>query len=556
MNARSPIKAAVLRCAVYTRKSSDEGLEQDYNSLHAQRDACEAYVRSQIGEGWTLRPDAYDDGGISGGTMERPGLKRLLADIAAGLIDVVVVYKVDRLTRALGDFARIVEQFDAQGVSFVSVTQAFNTTSSMGRLTLNVLLSFAQFEREVTGERIRDKIALSKAKGMWMGSTPPLGYDPGDHTLIVNESEAATVRSIFARYLELGSVHGLARELKEEGLRSKQWTTANGREIGGKPLTRGALFHLLRNRHYLGEVVHRDQTHPGLHPAIVDTPTFEAAQAKLVANQVVRRRGAVKAARAMFTGRVFDGEGRRFSPTFSTGRGGRIHRYYVATDVQLGREEVRRKDGIRRIGADALETLILSELRRLGDRPHASADELTTMLLRIELRPEDTHLVLDAALLFAGEHPELALDALRSRLRPGERVVEEPGDRAALRLVLTRRMQLRGGRTWATLNAPAPDTAATDPTLPEALRRAHELAAAAQIGDAAPLGEHKRRLVRLAYLAPDLQRAILDRRHTPMLTLAALMAVEIPLGWASQRRWVDNLQLSQEHTEKIASPAL
>ena len=395
VNVRAVVKPAVLRCAVYTRKSSDEGLEQDYNSLHAQRDACEAYVRSQIGEGWTLRPDAYDDGGISGGTMERPGLKRLLADIAGGLIDVVVVYKVDRLTRSLGDFARIVEQFDAQGVSFVSVTQAFNTTSSMGRLTLNVLLSFAQFEREVTGERIRDKIALSKANGMWMGSTPPLGYDPGDHTLLVNEAEAVTVRRIFARYLELGSVHALARELKEEGVRSKRWTTAKGREIGGEALTRGALFHLLRNRHYLGEVIHKTQTHPGLHPAIVDPAVFDAAQAKLVENQVVRRTGSVKAAKALFTGRVFDGEGRRFTPTFSTGRNARIHRYYVVGDVQLGREATSRKDAIRRIGADALETLVLNELRWLSGRHHAGAAELAPMLLRIELRPEDTHLVLD-----------------------------------------------------------------------------------------------------------------------------------------------------------------
>ena len=542
MNVRAVVKPAVLRCAVYTRKSSDEGLEQDYNSLHAQRDACEAYVRSQVGEGWTLRPDAYDDGGISGGTMERPGLKRLLADIASGLIDVVVVYKVDRLTRSLGDFARIVEQFDAQGVSFVSVTQAFNTTSSMGRLTLNVLLSFAQFEREVTGERIRDKIALSKAKGMWMGSTPPLGYDPGDHTLIVNAPEAETVRRIFARYLELGSVHALARELKEEGVRSKRWTTAKGREIGGEALTRGALFHLLRNRHYLGEVVHRDRTHPGLHPAIVDAAVFEAAQAKLVENQVVRRAGSVKAAKALFTGRVFDGEGRRFTPTFSTGRNARIHRYYVVADVQLGREDQHRRDAIRRIGADALETLVLNELRRLADLPHAGAPELTPMLLRVELRPDETHLVLDPLTLFRGDHPELALDTLKGRLTPRERVVTEGGNRPALRVVLTRRMQLRGGRTWATLNTPRnPCESPLDPTLPEALRRAHETAASALAEDAAPLGEHRRRLVRLAYLAPDIQRSVLERRHSPRLTLAALMATDIPLSWPAQRRWVDGL---------------
>ena len=286
MNARSDIKPAVLRCAVYTRKSSEEGLEQSFNSLHAQRDACEAYVRSQISEGWTCLPKAYDDGGISGGTMERPGLKQLLADIAAGQIDVVVVYKVDRLTRSLMDFSRIIEAFDKAGVSFVSVTQAFNTTTSMGRLTLNVLLSFAQFEREVTGERIRDKLAMSKAKGMWMGSVPPLGYDRGDHVLVVNEAEAETVCMIFRRYLQLGSVHTLCAELKTKGVRSKPWVTEKGRALGDAVITRGALFYLLKNRHYLGEIPHKGKNHPGLHPAIVDRKLFDAVQ-----GQARRERG-------------------------------------------------------------------------------------------------------------------------------------------------------------------------------------------------------------------------------------------------------------------------
>ena len=379
MNVRpAVVKPAVLRCAVYTRKSSDEGLEQDYNSLHAQRDACEAYVRSQMGEGWTALPQAYDDGGISGGTMERPGLKRLLADIVAGRIDVVVVYKVDRLTRSLGDFARIVEQFDAAGVSFVSVTQAFNTTTSMGRLTLNVLLSFAQFEREVTGERIRDKIALSKAKGMWMGSVPPLGYDKGDHVLVPNLAEAETVRALFRRYLELGSVHALCAELERDGVRSKRHVTERGKVLGDAVISRGALFHLLQNRHYLGEVVHKDLTHPGLHPAIVEEALFEAVQARLGQNRVRRRTGAVKAAEHLLTGLVFDGEGRRFSPTFSTGRSGRIHRYYVLTELQLGRDAAAPDDGaLRRIGADALELFVLTELRRLSGRPGLTTAQMT-----------------------------------------------------------------------------------------------------------------------------------------------------------------------------------
>ena len=241
------------RCAIYTRKSSDEGLDQQFNSLDAQREACEAYVLSQVGEGWTALAQFYDDGGYSGGSMQRPGLQALLADIARGRVDVVVVYKIDRLTRSLADFARIVEQFDKHEVSFVSVTQAFNTTSSMGRLTLNVLLSFAQFEREVTGERIRDKIAASKAKGMWMGGLPPLGYDPpvdSGRVLVVNEQEAMTVRLIFERYLELGSVHTLVSDLRERGVVSRARQKGDGSPSGGAPFSRGALFHLLKNRIY------------------------------------------------------------------------------------------------------------------------------------------------------------------------------------------------------------------------------------------------------------------------------------------------------------------
>lgn len=239
------------RCAIYTRKSSDEGLEQNFNSLDAQREACEAYVLSQAGEGWSALATRYDDGGFSGGSIERPALQRLLIDIARGLVDLVVVYKIDRLTRSLPDFARIVEQFDARQVSFVSVTQAFNTTSSMGRLTLKVLLSFAQFEREVTGERIRDKIAASKAKGMWMGGLAALGYDlpaNGTRVLQVNEAEAATVLHIFDRYPALRSVHRLLEELEAEGIRSKARLSASGKQTGDRPFSRGAMFHLLQQR--------------------------------------------------------------------------------------------------------------------------------------------------------------------------------------------------------------------------------------------------------------------------------------------------------------------
>src|SRR6202166_2152376 len=268
-----------LRCAVYTRKSSEEGLEQEFNSLHAQREACEAFIRSQRHEGWSCLPQAYDDGGRSGGNLERPALQQLLAEIREGKVDVVVVYKIDRLTRSLADFAKIVEIFDAKGVSFVSVTQQFNTTTSMGRLTLNVLLSFAQFEREVTGERIRDKIAASKKKGMWMGGMPPLGYRCRDHKLIVVPREAETVHRIFRRYAALGSVRLLQQELDAAGIRSKSWVSTTGRRWGGKPIARGALYMMLQNRLYRGEITHKGKSYPGQHPAIIEQPLWNEVQA-------------------------------------------------------------------------------------------------------------------------------------------------------------------------------------------------------------------------------------------------------------------------------------
>ena len=263
-------RKGTVRCAIYTRKSSEEGLDQEFNSLQAQREACEAFITSQRHEGWVCLPKAYDDGGFSGATMDRPALQRLLADIAAARVDIVVVYKIDRLTRSLTDFAKIVEILDAKGASFVSVTQQFNTTTSMGRLTLNILLSFAQFEREVIGERIRDKIAASKKKGMWMGGVPPLGYRVHDRKLVIVDGEAEIVRTIFRRYAELGSVRLLKEELEARGIKSKSWTSASGRLIGGKAFSRGALYLMLQNRLYRGEVVHKRQSHPGEHTPIID----------------------------------------------------------------------------------------------------------------------------------------------------------------------------------------------------------------------------------------------------------------------------------------------
>ena len=279
-----------LRCAVYTRKSSEHGLEQDFNSLDAQREAAEAYIKSQAHEGWRLLKTCYDDGGLSGGTLERPALQTLLADIRARKVDIVVVYKVDRLTRSLADFAKLVEVFEAHGVSFVAVTQQFNTTSSMGRLTLNVLLSFAQFERELAGERIRDKFAASRRKGMWMGGTVPLGYEVTARKLVINAEEAERVRVIFERYLALGCVSKLREDLEQRGIRSKQRVLASGRVLGGGSFGRGALYHLLQSRIYLGEVVHKGISYPGEHERIIDDELWSAVEARLLANRGARRR--------------------------------------------------------------------------------------------------------------------------------------------------------------------------------------------------------------------------------------------------------------------------
>ena len=314
-DAHCPNGAAVVRCAVYTRKSSEEGLEQEFNSLDAQREACEAYIRSQKSAGWVALPEMYDDGGISGGTMDRPALQRLLTDIGAGRVDTVVVYKVDRLTRSLNDFAKIVDAFDSKGVSFVSVTQQFNTTNSMGRLTLNMLLSFAQFEREVTGERIRDKIAASKRKGMWMGGLPPLGYDVADRKLVVNANEADLVRHIFRRYADLKSVRALKEDLDAAGIVSKARLDRFRHPSGSLPIDRGALYHMLENRLYRGEIVHKNTSYPGLHDAIIDEMLWDEVQAGLVENRVERTTRSTAVDPSLLAGLVYDDSGEGMSPT-------------------------------------------------------------------------------------------------------------------------------------------------------------------------------------------------------------------------------------------------
>src|SRR5215204_463127 len=380
----------VARCAIYTRKSTEHNLDLAFTSLDAQREACEAYIRSQTHEGWRLIPDHYDDGAFSGAALERPALQALLADVLARKVDVVVVYKVDRLTRSLADFAKLIELFDAHGVSFVSVTQSFNTSSSMGRLTLNVLLSFAQFERELIGERVRDKIAASKRKGIWVGGPVPLGYVALDKKIVVVPAEAEAVRTIFARYLELGSIRALAEELDRQGIRSKRRRLSNGRSVGGGRFGVGALAHLLKNRFYIGEVVYRGEVHSGEHEPILESALFEAVQGKLAA-QAVARRCRLRGSPAILSGRLFDNFGNRMSPSHTNKRGVR-YRYYVSQTVLQGKP--RPAGLVGRVPATEIEALVVAALRNhlnaggAGEpSPDDDRDLLERYLERVTLTP-------------------------------------------------------------------------------------------------------------------------------------------------------------------------
>lgn len=512
----------MMRCAIYTRKSSDEGLEQGFNSLDAQREACEAYVLSQVGEGWSSLPTAYDDGGYSGGSVNRPGLQSLLFDIRSGRVDVVVVYKIDRLTRSLADFARIVETFDAHEVSFVSVTQAFNTTSSMGRLTLNVLLSFAQFEREVTGERIRDKIAASKAKGMWMGGLAPLGYDlpaNGTRALVVNTVEAETVRHLFQRYLELGSVHGLIAELDEKGIHSKKRTTAKGRVMGGSAFSRGAMFHLLQNRVYVGDIVHKGQRFDGQHDAIVPPELFDAVQTMLADHR--RSRLSERRQSSAFVGKLFDASGKRMTPTHSRGASGRTYRYYVSPPSSTA--------GIRRIPSGAIERFVQQSVTRLLP----SVPNPIDTALRVALG--DGEVLIDLPVTFER--------ALKRGLDDGEEVIRHACDPQLCQLRLPARLVSRSGGTR--IRPTTLERHCRDPVLIKALRTAHSMLdmtrGGAPVIHDVPGPRYQRRLIRLAFLSPSIQTAILAGRQPAGLRLEDVVRNSIPLDWDEQQRWVERL---------------
>jgi DNA invertase Pin-like site-specific DNA recombinase len=366
-----------IRCAIYTRKSSEEGLEQSFNSLDAQREACEAYILSQRHEGWQAIGSHYDDGGFSGGSMERPALQQLMTDISAGKINTVVVYKVDRLTRSLTDFAKIIELFDSKQVSFVSVTQQFNTTTSMGRLTLNVLLSFAQFEREVTGERIRDKIAASKKKGMWMGGFVPLGYDLDNRKLIINQQEAATVREIYQQYLRLGCVSALKEHLDRSPTRSKVRVDPAGNRSGGCGFSRGALYQLLRNHIYVGEIEHKGNVYVGQHQAIIDRNLWDNVQQSLTEHRQGNRKKTRAAKQSLLTGLLFDEQGNRYTPTHAI-KNGRRYRYYTSQAVIRKTKE---SDVVSRFPAYELECAITERVAKFV----ANTEELLAAARELEL---------------------------------------------------------------------------------------------------------------------------------------------------------------------------
>lgn len=533
-----------VRCAIYTRKSTEFGLEQDFNSLDAQREACEAYIKSQAHEGWKLLPAKYDDGGTSGATLDRAAIQTLLEDVKARKIDVIVVYKVDRLTRSLADFAKLVELFDAHDVSFVSVTQQFNTTSSMGRLTLNVLLSFAQFEREVTAERIRDKIAASRQKGIWMGGSVPLGYTVADRKLQVDETEAEQVRFIFRRYLEMPSVLALRNDLEDRGYLTKRRVLSKGKTVGGIPFYKGPLAYLLKNRVYIGESRHGDKHYPGQHSPIIDRELFDAVQAKIAASAVTHKN--VRAAsEAILMGKIYDDAGNRMSPV-STQKGTIRYRFYVSSALTIKSKKT--AGSVKRISASPLEAAVVDALRarfpidegsvptqqleNLGERPCTTAERqlvqkhveqvtLSANSLLITLKPNATD-------------PETGVGVTRAEMivipfkpkrgRPRRDILHasdtesdaHSGVRADTRQVLLR--GIAKARDWAS-------------ELAEGRTPSVEVIAARE--DFTP--RYVRQILPLAFLAPDIIAAVLANTIPANLGISRLID-GLPYSWKQQRQ--------------------
>jgi site-specific DNA recombinase len=526
-----------VRCAIYTRVSTDAGLDQEFNSLDAQYDAASAYIRSQAHAQWTQLRARYDDGGFSGGSTNRPALQALLADVRARRVQVIVVYKVDRLTRSLADFAKLLELFDAHGVSFVSVTQQFNTTTSMGRLTLNVLLSFAQFEREVTSERIRDKVAASKRKGLWVGGMVPLGYRLEDGKLLIVEDEADQVRTIFRRYLELGSVNRLVVDLRERNFRSKVRKLSTGRTAGGVPFTQGPLFYILRNRFYVGEVSFKNEICPGPQPALMDRELFDAVQAKLTKQWSHRTTTRAHSA-ALLAGLLFDDAGHRMGPTYATKQGVR-YRYYVSQPHLRGGSKTP-AGSISRVPAAEIEEAVKAalaanmNLRDLHNAPARAIDRnlMLAHIERIEVRAGELairwkRVGSSASDACGGPHsdgePDDAATLIVSWCKPPSRRFREillpPSvQRSATRPIKAERRialikAIARGREW--LDKVVSGAAAED------IASEHQCSV-----------RHVNMTISLAFLAPSLVKAAVEARLPRGVGVASLR--ELPAEWSRQ----------------------
>jgi site-specific DNA recombinase len=549
-------------CAIYTRKSSEEGLEQSFNSLEAQREACRAFILSQRHEGWTAVSEHYDDGGFSGGTMERPALKRLLDDVQAGKVKTIVVYKVDRLTRSLTDFAKIIDIFDARGASFVSVTQQFNTTSSMGRLTLNVLLSFAQFEREITGERIRDKFAASKKKGMWMGGFVPLGYDCIERKLVVNQAEAITVREIFRHYLRLGCVKKLKQYLDRKESHSKLRIGTEGRRSGGAAFSRGALYHLLNNRIYIGQISHRDQHYTGQHHAIIQRSVWDQVAARLRSNNQSHRTGKSNSSPSLLSGKLFDAAGVRFTATHAL-KNGKRYRYYTSQAVI---NDSSRKPSLTRVPAQELEQIVRSKIHTLledsdhwnagikaGARREAAGDrglEIARRWPKLESDEQDKFVRSVLARVVLGRttasievnRANLIATIMGEDIRPSE--AQPTNAKSVLTLVVAFQVNRRGSQIQ--LSTPDSDSTANrqpSMSLLKAVARArgwYEQIVNGEISTVRELAQkcnlprrYVRRILTCAILSPRIIEALLIGQHRRSLTLDETLA-SVSLDWRKQ----------------------
>jgi DNA invertase Pin-like site-specific DNA recombinase len=536
-----------LRCAVYTRKSTEDGLEQEFNSLDAQREACEAYILSQRHEGWSPVPNRYDDGGFSGGNMERPGLKALMVDVEAGLVDVIVVYKVDRLTRSLADFAKIVERLDAKEASFVSVTQAFNTTTSMGRLTLNVLLSFAQFEREVTGERIRDKIAASKKKGLWMGGPVPLGYQVVDRKLMPVPEEAQRVQAIMRRYLEVRSVPALIEILRAEGVVTKVQNRASGPHRGGIPFERGSLFHLLKNPIYRGKIVHKGDIYDGEHEAVIDEQLWNAVQAQLSQKAPPRKRSTNEPQRALLKGLLTDPHGRPMVPTYGSNK---VRRYaYYETRKDLARPG---DPPSLRFTRGQLEQHVIEHLQQLLRDEHSlrrisgvdEAGVLRTMFanaLSLSGRLGQVGEVM-AAVRFVVRDIIIRSDRIDLTLIAQALIPDQETD-WIWHIALPARRPFREARLR--IDAAAPEQRASE-QLVDLLAYAYDARKLVEASPELSLNQLARRegrcrtqlakLLRISWLSPRIVEAVIAGTQPPSLTRRTLLAMDLPLDWAQQER--------------------